>query len=319
MGFVRPFTSTVRAVCASCNNDWMCALEAVAARALPPLILGQASVLESRDRPLIAAWVQKTALVSMHVSSKEDRAGGYGLPATEYRALFEARGSGQPLPETRAWIARYAGERIRASACVTPMVLQIEGTSAPQTPQGYLVTIILGKLLLQLLRFTASGLAIETFANDELSELWPDTSGATQLSDKKVDDKHVLKIERGAMIRSRISGILIEPWRPATELPESVLQGSMVKMPMPCGKHSSFYPAHLAAAGLRGTFHVFSTTCECGRGYLIVTERDGAHVKLEGAHEAIADAYERAQGDELSLKDENGIFWYKRLSGPWES
>lgn len=319
LGVTRPFKSTVRDVCLSCNNGWMCRLEGAAARALPPLILNGRGAIEAGDGPLIAAWVQKTALINMMVSSREERAAGYGLPSTEYRALFAARDRGEPLPDTMAWIGRYDGERVRSSACVTPMVVRIDGAPAPETPQGYLVTIILGRLLLHLLRFTTPHLAIDVSAVDELSELWPAVVGTACLGTKGIDDKRINKIEKGAVVRSRLPGVLLEPWKPATELPESTLQDSMVKMPTPCGKHFIFYPADLAAAGIRGTFHAFLTRCECDKGYLVVTERDGAHFKLEGTKEAVTAAYERASGEELTLEDENGIFWCKRLSGEWES
>jgi hypothetical protein len=318
MGVQRPFKATVRDVCASCNNGWMSALEAAAARVLPTLILDGRGEISPSDGPLVAAWVQKTALVSMLLSSEEQRAAGYGLPGTEYRALFEARSRAAPLSDTVAWIGRYDGERVRASACVTPMVVRIDGTSALETPQGYLVTIVLGKLLLHLLRFTAPRLAIEVSASDELSKLWPAVGETVGLGGKGIDDKRINKIEKGAAVQSCVTGVLLEHWRPATELDQSTLQDSMVKLQTPCGKHFICYPASLAAAGIRGTFHAFHTGCECGKSYLAVTEADGIHFKLEGSREAIIDAYERAPGEELALEDENGVFWCKRRAGEWK-
>jgi len=319
MGVTRPFKSTVRDVCASCNNGWMSALEAAAARVLPPLILDGHGEIGASDGSLIAAWAQKTALVSMLVSSEGDRAAGYGLPSTEYRALFAARDGAAPLPDTRAWIGRYDGERVRASACVTPMVVRIDGVAVPETPQGYLVTIILGKLLLHLLRFTSPHLAIDASAGAEFSELWPAVAGTARLGSKGIDDKRINKVEKGAALRSLMPGVLLEAWKPATELPQSTLQDSMVKLPTPCGKHFIFYPANLALAGMRGVYHAFLTNCECGKSYLIVTEGDGAHFKLEGSQEAITDAYERAPGHEITLEDENGVFLCKRLAKEWGS
>lgn len=317
MGVTRPFKSTVRDVCASCNNGWMSRLEGVAARVLPPLILDGRGSVELSDGPLIVAWMQKTALVSMMVSSREERAAGYGLPGVEYRALFTARDRGAPLSETKAWIGRYDGESIRSSACVTPMVVRIDGAAAPETPQGYLVTIILGRLLLHLLRFTTPRLTVDVSVDDELSELWPGAVGKTSLGIRGIDDKRINKLEKGAAMRSRLPGVLLEPWKPATELARSTLYDSMVKLPAPCGKHFIFYPAGLAAAGIRGAFHAFLTHCECDKGYLVVTENDGAHFKLEGTKEAVTAAYERTPGEEIALEDENGIFWCKRLSGEW--
>lgn len=317
MGVTKPFNQTVRNICASCNNGWMSNLEAVAARALSPLILGSGDEIASHDRPLIAAWAQKTALVSMLVSSKEDRAGGYGLPATEYGALFKISNSGTPLPDTKVWVARYNGDRIRTSVCVTPVVIRPEGASSPQLPQGYLATIIVGKLLLHFVRFTTPRLAIETAVRDELSELWPKMEGAFRLASIGIEDAQITKLEKGAAIHSLLPGIVVDRWRPATDLPRSAVYGSMVKMPMPCGKHSIFYPLSLAEVARHGIFHAFSTSCECGKGYLVVTEEDGAHVKIEGKAETVAEVYESTPGEEGSIVDDNGVFWCKRLFGPW--
>ena len=318
MGVTPPFKSTVRAVCASCNNGWMSSLEAAAARALPPLILDGRGAIEPNDVPLIAAWVQKTALVSMLVSSQEQRAAGYGLPAAEYHALFAARESAGPLPDTMAWIGRYDGERVRASACVTPMVVSVDGVGPLETPQAYLATVVLGKLLLQILRFTTSRLAVDVSASGEFSRLWPVVAGAVCLRSSGIDDKRINRAEKGAMLRSLMPGVLLEPWKPATDLSPSTLQDSMVRLPTPCGEHFIFYPANLAVAGIHGKYHAFLTSCECGKGYLVVTDGDGAHFNLVGARQAGSDAYERVRGEEITLSDENGVFCCKRLSGEWE-
>jgi hypothetical protein len=91
VGVTPPFRRTVRDVCGPCNNGWMSRLEDVARRVLTPFILGESGKLARADQGAIAAWLQKTALVAMLVSSEQARAGGYGLPPAEYRAPARSR------------------------------------------------------------------------------------------------------------------------------------------------------------------------------------------------------------------------------------
>ncbi len=79
-----PFRQKVRDACGDCNHGWMSRLEVVTQRVLPPLVLGRPGRLEAADQGAIAAWVQKTALTAMLVSSEADRDRGYGLPVSEY-------------------------------------------------------------------------------------------------------------------------------------------------------------------------------------------------------------------------------------------
>ena len=86
-----PYRQRIRDVCKACNSGWMSRLENTASRVLTPFILGVAGAVEGHDLGAIAAWVQKTCLTAMYVSTAEDRAEGYGLPAAEYRELYEIR------------------------------------------------------------------------------------------------------------------------------------------------------------------------------------------------------------------------------------
>jgi hypothetical protein len=109
MGIGSPFQQTVKNVCAACNNGWMGSLENAAKRALTPLILGRSGALSLDDQPSVAMWLQKTALVSMLVSSAKDREAGYGLPPSEYSALYGQRNASTPLPSSMFWVGRYSG------------------------------------------------------------------------------------------------------------------------------------------------------------------------------------------------------------------
>jgi hypothetical protein len=85
-------------------------LEQVAKRVLTPLILGESGLIAQEDQPAIATWLQKTALVSMLLSSAEDREQGYGLPQPEFAALYAQRMELAPLPSSMFWVGRYEGE-----------------------------------------------------------------------------------------------------------------------------------------------------------------------------------------------------------------
>jgi hypothetical protein len=61
----------------------MSRLESTASRVLTPFILGTAGAVAGHDLGAIAAWVQKTCLTAMYVSTADNRAAGYGLPAAE--------------------------------------------------------------------------------------------------------------------------------------------------------------------------------------------------------------------------------------------
>jgi hypothetical protein len=47
--------------------------------------------------------------------------------------------------------------------------------------------------------------------------------------------------------------------------------------------------------------------------YLIQTEPDGAHCKAAGPPSAISDRYEALFGEEVEIRDRNGIFFCKSL------
>jgi hypothetical protein len=157
----KPFTTTVKMVCVTCNGGWLSALENAARPVLAPLIRGGSRRLPDDDQALVAAWTCKTALVSQLLSSEEARRGGQGLPSSEYVALYEQRELMEPLPFSQYWIGSYAGDR-GASIWVTPFVVEVtDAGSPPDIPTGYAMTLVLGSLLVQGVRFTEPALQIE--------------------------------------------------------------------------------------------------------------------------------------------------------------
>jgi hypothetical protein len=96
------------------------------------------------------------------------------------------------------------------------------------------------------------------------------------------------------------------------DLPPSKLTGDMVELPTPCGRHVVYYPAILAQMSIhRQVYFVFQTGCECGTGYIVATQPDGAHFRKGGVPEAIMEFYESIPWKEQGLDDDNGIFFYK--------
>lgn len=312
LGVQRPFTQTVRDVCAACNNGWMSQLEAVAQRVLQPLIMGEPGSIELADQGATAAWTQKTALVAMLVSSREERARGYGVPAAEYRELYETRDRAAPLPRSQFWV----GQGVGASAIiqqVTPLVVAIPGLPELPRPQAYLMTVVLGRLVLQGVRFTTPAFAMELATRQRMPQLWPVQQRIDWPAGEPVDEDDLPRLCGGQDLIAVGGVISIRPWGPATELSESRLVRSMVELPVLCGQHVVYYPGALAQHAMRGQRHAFITSCECGTAYLVVTETDGAHCRAAGEAEAIQARYDELVGDEAVIGDEGGVFLYKHL------
>jgi hypothetical protein len=313
LGMRPPFGQRVRDVCGDCNQGWMSRLEVIAQRVLSPLILGHTGEIKAADHSAIAAWVQKTALTAMLISSEEERARGYGLPASEYREIFALRDEVHPLPASQFWAGRYKGVR-QASVRVTPLVVQIDDMPDPELPHAYAMTIVLGELVLHGLRFTTPALQIDVSARPELLQFWPSTTSVALLGAKVLDDNALLASAGGKNFRSNEQHIHLQPWTVATELPRSEPVDGMIELPAICGKHVVYYPAILIDEAMRGRSHAFAIACECPTAYIIYTEPDGAHCKAADTAERIAELYEGLPGHEYEIEDEYGIFTCKRLT-----
>jgi hypothetical protein len=311
MGVSQPFRRTVNDVCGPCNNGWMSDLEAIAKRVLTSLILGDPGAIEASDRGAVAAWFQKTALVAMLVSTEEDRARGYGLPASEYQELYERRATQEPLPATQVWIGRYEGEGRTGSTWVVPQVVAMDGLPELDTPQAYAMTLVLGQLVLHGVRFTTTEFHIDLATERDMPCLWPG-DGPVAWPEGKPVSEDFLRFSAGKELRSLQPGVEIRPWKAATDL-VSHRVGSMVELPTICGKHVAYYPQVLIDEARRRRFYVFWTGCECGLGYLVETQDDGAHIKKGGPPAAIEQIYNSLSGDEYVHEDENGRFACKAL------
>lgn len=313
LGMRKPFQQTVKNCCADCNGGWMSRLEETARRVLTPLILGESSEIAIEDQPAIAAWVQKTALTAMLVSSEEERAEGYGLPLSEYAALYAHRDQQRPADATQFWVGRYDGTFHYASIRVTPIAVRLDGIPEPKQPHGYTMTMALGQLILRGVRFTTPELAIKVIPELEMAQLWPTVEAIEWPTGRPCTDDLFLRVADAKMLQSTVDHVELRPWTPATDLPQSIVVRKMVRLPTACGKHSVFYPSFLVEEAVRGRHYAFATQCECPVAYLIETEPDGAHCKAADTAEVICDYYENLPGDEIMLRDREGYFFCKRL------
>jgi len=290
----------------------MSQLENIASRVLTPFILGHGGVIEGADLGATSAWVQKTCLTAMYVSTAEDRAVGYGLPASEYRQLYEVRDRKKPLRRSQFWIGRFDGNMVW-SVRATPLVVVVDGSPEPEFPQGYLMTIVLGQLLLQGVRMTERDLDLTVGTKQNMPRLWPRVARARWPEGDPVDDSSYEALALGRHLQVKEPHVNLHPWKPATELPASDLVGDMIELPTICGKHVAYYPSILVNEAMHGRFYAFVVSCDCGLAYLIHTERDGAHCKAGGDPRGIAERYDQLRGAEDDFTNGSVNFACKRL------
>jgi hypothetical protein len=309
------FTATVRAVCDDCNHGWLSDLETEARPVLTPLILGESRELSPDDQRLIAAWSCKTALVAMLSSSEEERARGYGVPPAEYRALYATREHPEPLPHSQYWISRYLGERPPGAIRVVHLVIKLDGLPEPEVPSAYSLTVMIGALVVQGVRFTTPSLEVNLAPGLDLPSIWPTARVASWPPADQSDDESLEEMLAGKVLRVLDPGIRLVPFKPATDLEPSAVDGSMLRQPVPCGKHSICFPGLLAQEAMRhGRRYAFVTSCECDIAYLVVLDQECAHFRNDGTRQEMAEAIDRLEGPEYGHQDENGIFIYKELA-----
>ncbi|WP_426763052.1 hypothetical protein ACP3TD_11560 [Pseudarthrobacter sp. 1G09] len=312
MGEQPPYRQKVKNFCSTCNNGWMSRLEGTAQRVLTPMILGEPGTIAFEDRAAIAMWIQKTALTAMLVSSQEQRDGGYGLPASEYAALYEQRERMQPLDASRFWVGRYAEADGFSGVRVTPLAIRAPGTPESDVPHGYVMTIVLGQLVLQGLRFTAPITDFDVTSELGMPQLWPSRAPLTWPAGIACTQSVFLPFADGKMLRPGPKHLRLHPWTTAANVPQSAIVGDRVEVPALCGKHVVDYPIVLIEEAFQGTFYAFVAACECAT-YLMQTEFDGTHCKAAGEADWVTEMYEALPGDKGYIPDEGGRFDCKCL------
>jgi hypothetical protein len=215
------------------------------------------------------------------------------VPPSEYPELYEQRDRVEPLPFSQYWIGSYRGDRA-FSIWVTPLVIEVMDVgSPPGIPSGYAMTLVLGKLLVQGVRFTEPVPHVELTTSWEFLDLWPPTDTFPWPTVGVADDAALDQMNRAKSFISQTKGVRPLPFKPPTRLPPSATTGDLIRLPLYCGKHHAFYPAALAQETLRtGANYVFLSDCPCPLGYIIRTKAGGAHMKRWGKPEAIEAAYE---------------------------
>lgn len=294
MGVRVPFTQMVKSFCGACNNGWMSKLEAEARRTLTSLILDEPAHIDEDDLATVALWAHKTALVSMLVSSQDERNDGHGVPESEYRALFDLQA---PLPESRFWIGRADMEGFWG-ARITPLVVHIGGRPVTDTVQGYAMTVSVGALFIFGVRYTSTELAVDVDTPFGLAPVWPAAGDVTWPAGTTITRDNYMEL---ANARSLVTGHPLLDVRPdvtAVDLAESQLRGDSVELPLMCGTHHALYPAEIVREAQRGNFYHFTVTCECPKSYLIQTHQTGVRCIAADDAEGISAQFHRLPGDE---------------------
>lgn len=313
MGEQAPFKQAVKSFCASCNNGWMSNLEGVAQRVLTPLILDEPGTIAQEDQAAIAMWAHKTALTAMLLSSKKQRENGYGLPPSEYRALYERRELVQPLNFSQFWVGRFGGTEGFSAVRITPLTVRIPGLPEPPLPQGYAMTIVLGALLLHGVRFTTPGLQADKNTDTGMPQFWPSETSVEWPAGQTCKESSLISIAGGGSLHATGGAVRLQPWSQAAHLPQSEFENGTVKVPALCRKHDIHYPVALLHKAKLGRFYAFMTSCECSA-YLIHTDSDSVRFRAAGEPEDIAAMYANTAGDEFIIEDQFGEFACKRLT-----
>jgi hypothetical protein len=183
-------------------------------------------------------------------------------------------------------------------------VIEVVGAeTARDMPSGYAMTLALGRLIVQGVRFTDPALEVELVTEWGFLDIWPPTDTFPWPARGLADDATLDRMNQAQTFVSQIKGVRLSPFKAATELPASTLEGRLLRLPLYCGKHKAFYPAELAQETLRtGKHYTFLTGCECPYGYIIRTEADGAHMKRWGEPVGIEAAYEEWPGEEVNVQ-----------------
>ncbi len=102
-----PFTATLRAVCATCNNGWMSRLESLVKPQLRQIILGKPREVEAFFQPALAAWVYKTTMMN-ELAMPEQK-----LWPSFYSQFYRDR---LPHASSQIWLGRYDWEKANYAA-----------------------------------------------------------------------------------------------------------------------------------------------------------------------------------------------------------
>lgn len=139
-----PATSTtVRTVCAKCNNGWMSALENRASDLLTPLVRGEAVRLGRPSQHVIAGWALKTAVILDQMNPT--------LPIPREH-LDHLRQHGEPPDNVHVFAAAHAGEGPENTMSrSTILELHLDQFEGGLPREAYVATVAVGQLALQVI------------------------------------------------------------------------------------------------------------------------------------------------------------------------
>ena len=161
------FGFTSRAVCRSCNNGWMSALENSVKPMLWPMFFpGRRTELRKEEKTLLATWAVKTAMVLEFAGPR--------------RRLFEDThrrhvcNTQTPPPTVHVFIALHLGEFVTRHIS-HELIVPVPGEPPMR---GQVVTLTVGLVAFQILRLRSVGhkfarLITKGQWDEATSELWP--------------------------------------------------------------------------------------------------------------------------------------------------
>src|SRR4051812_11598808 len=101
-----PWTVTVGAVCARCNNGWMSRLESETKRIAEGMVRGNPQELPPREQATLAMWAALKVLVAEYTIPAANRA----VPESHYAWVYDARHTFElPALPFEVHIAAYVG------------------------------------------------------------------------------------------------------------------------------------------------------------------------------------------------------------------
>lgn len=161
-----PFRTTVKAVCAGCNNGWMSRLESRAKLLLLPMLEGRGRELHQDGQRTLAAWALKTAMMVEHTLGPEKRV----VPEEEHAYLLEHE---HPSEHVVIWMATYIGSM--PGACRL-FGLDADVTQGPDRGRRDMwgVTVTLGSVVFQAFGTTIGPLLEGLEINHPgVQQIWP--------------------------------------------------------------------------------------------------------------------------------------------------
>ena len=138
----------VKYFCGPCNSGWMSRLESEAKPLITPLLADLSVSLDSSAQRVLARWSMKTAIV-LEGSGPKDRLSLY----TPSDLQLVANSASPALPnDTVVWIGRHSQSKATFGAGRQLFQVVPLGHAPSPIEEGYVTTLGLGRLVLQVLR-----------------------------------------------------------------------------------------------------------------------------------------------------------------------